>query len=372
MSQIGHWIKRPAPVNEELRHARDSQLLAQYLGVANEQAFAMLVRRHGPLVLSVCRRILTNTHDADDAFQATFLVLARRARAIRKVDSLAAWLHGVALRLAIKMKSKSIKRQERERQGAKPAKQEGLPDLGVRESWEALHQELKRLPDKEQQPIFLCYFEGLTQEEAAQRLGWPRGTLKRRLERGRELMRVRLMRRGLCLAAIAFPFVNDVSASAAPVIVPAALNDVTVEASVLVAARKALPVSLASRQVFSLVQENVHAMMLSRLRTIAVVLLASVLGTFGAWLYGFRETSESPKCVPTRAEAIPAAPMTVKTAKEELLPDVGRIVKMLSGAEFKSRMALVPGRVVERITFGGSRCELPGFSVSVLQHWLRS
>src|SRR5262249_47614526 len=155
----------------------DAQLLEHFTKTRAEQAFAALVHRHGPLVLGVCQRILHSSHDAEDAFQATFLVLARRAGSIRKQDSLAAWLHGIAFRLAKTMKRDASKRRQREQQASPPMPQ-GPPDLCGRELHAVLDEEVQRLPVNNRQPLLLCYFEGLTQEKAAQQLGWPRGTLK--------------------------------------------------------------------------------------------------------------------------------------------------------------------------------------------------
>src|SRR5262245_19162357 len=178
--------------------ARDGDLLQRFALGRDETAFAALLHRHGPLVLGVCRRILHSVHDAEDAFQATFLVLARKASAIRQPDCVASWLYEVAYRLARKMKADVSKRRLREEK-VPPAEAAGPPDLSWRERRAVLDEELQQLPEKNRQPLLLCYLEGLTQEEAAGQLGWPRGTLKRRLERGRELLKNRLVRRGLTL-----------------------------------------------------------------------------------------------------------------------------------------------------------------------------
>jgi RNA polymerase sigma-70 factor (ECF subfamily) len=179
----------------------DSKLLRRFTAAGEEDAFAALVVRHGPLVLSVCRRLLGDVHDAEDAFQATFLLLARQAGSIRKPDSLASWLYGVAYRLAGKMRSETARRRLLEKRAAAPASADPAAEVTWRELRTVLDEELNELPDHYRVTFLLCYEEGKTQDEAARQLGWPRGTLKRRLERARDLLRGRLLRRGITLSA---------------------------------------------------------------------------------------------------------------------------------------------------------------------------
>jgi RNA polymerase sigma-70 factor (ECF subfamily) len=161
----------------------------------DEEAFAVLVRRHGPLVLGVCRRVLGAAPDAEDAFQATFLVLARKAGSIRDPHLLGSWLYGVASRIARKARRAANKRQAREQQlngrVACAASASADPDL-----LPVLEEELRRLPEKIRAAVGLCYLEGKTNEEAARLLHWPTGTVKGRLARARCLLRQRLTRRG--------------------------------------------------------------------------------------------------------------------------------------------------------------------------------
>jgi RNA polymerase sigma factor (sigma-70 family) len=186
-----------APAREQ---APDRYLLSHYLERHDEQAFAEIVRRHGAMVLGVCRGVLGDAHDAEDACQATFLVLARRASAIRRQDSLAGFLHGVALRLAQRARAASARGRALARRAARPP-QAAADDLSWRDLRAVLHEELARLPAQYRAPLVLCYLEGLTRDEAAGRLGWPATTLKGRLARGRDLLRRRLVRRGLAPAA---------------------------------------------------------------------------------------------------------------------------------------------------------------------------
>jgi len=175
----------------------DDQLLRRFASDRDEEAFAALVRRHGPLVLAVCRLVLGGAHDADDAFQATFLVLARKAGSIRDPGLLGNWLYGVASRIARRIRSAVNRRQARERQVRRLPE---FPQSAVAEISDlrpVLDEELRRLPEKYRAAVGLCYLEGKTNEEAARLLRWPTGTVKGRLARARDLLRQRLTRRGL-------------------------------------------------------------------------------------------------------------------------------------------------------------------------------
>ena len=185
----------PCPVSAE---QTDQELLRRFVHLQDETAFAILVERHGPMVLGVCRRILGNGHDAEDAFQATFLVLVRRADSLESPELLGSWLYGVAYRIARKLRAQATRRRQQERQAASVVTAtEPLTDLAWRELRDTLDVELNHLPDKYRLPLILCYLQGLTNEEAARRLGWPAGSMSYRLARGRELLRQRLLgRRG--------------------------------------------------------------------------------------------------------------------------------------------------------------------------------
>jgi RNA polymerase sigma-70 factor (ECF subfamily) len=180
----------------------DTQLLRRFAASRDQEAFARLVERHGPLVLGVCRRVLGTVQDAEDAFQATFLVLARRAGSIRDPALLGNWLYGVASRIARKARAAVRKRQMHEKPSpllpslVAPAVAAD-PDLGP-----VLDEELSRLPEKYRAAVVLCYLQGKTNEEAARLLRWPTGTVKGRLARARDLLRDRLVRRGLQASAL--------------------------------------------------------------------------------------------------------------------------------------------------------------------------
>jgi len=175
----------------------DGQLLQRFAAGQDEGAFALLVRRHGAMVLGVCRRVLDNEHDAEDAFQATFLVLARQAQSIRKLESVGSWLYGVAYRISLRARADAARRRALEEQARTMPEQDPFVEAAWRELRPVLDEEVNRLPPKYRDPIILCYLEGKTNTEAARALGWTKGTVSGRLARARELLRSRLVRRGV-------------------------------------------------------------------------------------------------------------------------------------------------------------------------------
>jgi RNA polymerase sigma factor (sigma-70 family) len=179
----------------------DGQLMAQTLGDgdAREAAFRALVIRHGPMVLGVCRRILDDPHAAEDAFQATFLVLVKKARTLRDRDRVTSWLYGVAQRVARKAKAESARRRVVESRLV-PAVVQGAGDHAQAELRAVIDEEIGRLPERYRLPLILCHLEGMRHHEAAERLGCPVGTVESRLSRARDQLRARLVRRGLAPA----------------------------------------------------------------------------------------------------------------------------------------------------------------------------
>jgi RNA polymerase sigma-70 factor (ECF subfamily) len=188
----------------------DSTLLRRYASDREEAAFAELVERHGPLVLRVCRRVLRSEQDVEDVFQTSFLLLARKATALSWEGSVGGWLCDAARRLALKTRSGSSRRRSREclagtladlhprSPAASVSPGEGLEDeIQRRELRRVLHHALRQLPDKYRVPVELCYLEGKTNAEAARQLGWPAGSMSRRLQRARSMLRQRLVRYGL-------------------------------------------------------------------------------------------------------------------------------------------------------------------------------
>src|ERR1700730_9112529 len=180
----------------------DRELLDRFIEGPDEAAFEMLVERHGPMVLRVSQRVLQDRHAAEDVFQATFLVLLRKAKTLSKRELLANWLYGVAYRLALRSRSDSYKRYNKEaRLPVKPGA-DLLAQVTGRELCQVLDEELQRLPQQFRGPFLLCFEGGQTRDQAARQLGCSLTTLKRRLEQGRELLRSRLARRGLTLSGV--------------------------------------------------------------------------------------------------------------------------------------------------------------------------
>jgi RNA polymerase sigma factor (sigma-70 family) len=217
----------------------DGQLLERFAtagGEAAELAFAALVERHGPMVLRICRNCLRDANDVEDAFQATFLVLVRRARALWVEDSLAPWVHRVARRIAVRARANAARRRDRERRAAegRPVMAPGdEPDDGL---VALLHEEIDRLPERCRVPVVLCDLEGLTHEQAARRLSWPIGTVKSRLMSGRERLRTRLVRRGVAPAIALMKTMTATPVRSASAAVPVNLMEATVQAARRIAA----------------------------------------------------------------------------------------------------------------------------------------
>src|SRR5262245_46682368 len=184
----------------------DGELLSRYRHERDQDAFGSLVRRHGPMVLGVCRRVLRDIHAADDAFQATFLVLAKKAGTVRPPDRLAPWLYGVAYRTALKARGRAYRRQEVEQQYAAEAARRtaSAPTDDSADLLPIIDEQLNALPEKYRTPLVLCGVQGLNKAEAAERLGLPEGTVSSRLARAREMLRDRLARRGVVVPATAF------------------------------------------------------------------------------------------------------------------------------------------------------------------------
>jgi RNA polymerase sigma factor (sigma-70 family) len=208
----------------------DSELLEQFVQRRNESAFAALLERHGPLVLSVCHQVLRDEQEAADAFQAVFLVLAQKAGSVRRGESLAAWLHRVALNVSRTVRTGTARRRAHEREALRMARASSVKDEQCDDWKEVLNEEVDRLPQKYRLAVILCYFEGKTHAEAARALGWPLGTVKGRLARARDLLRARLTRRAVALSA------TGLAASLAPgasvAVVPPALLALTLRAAV--------------------------------------------------------------------------------------------------------------------------------------------
>src|ERR1700680_3616296 len=195
-SPLMQFLKRVVE-DPRLKDLTDLDLLQRFITQHDEAAFAVLIRRYGRTVFSVCRCVLPCEADAEDAFQATFLVLARKAESIRKGQSLGSWLYGVAYKTALKARANAARRRSHEAQA--PSRSASSPggDLSWRGVQAGLHEELNRLPEEYRAALVLCFLECLTLDEAARQLGCGKGALRGRLERARQLLQSRLARRGL-------------------------------------------------------------------------------------------------------------------------------------------------------------------------------
>jgi RNA polymerase sigma factor (sigma-70 family) len=282
----------------------DGQLLKSFRDQHDECAFAALVQRHGPLVLTLCRRVLHDLHDAEDAFQATFLVLARKASSIRQPEALVGWLFQTARHIAAKALAETGKRRARERRVYDMRSRKSASEPSVQEVRAVLDDELPRLPEKYQAPLLLCYLEGKSHAEAARQLGWPVGTVKGRLARARELLRTRLVRRGLTLSAEAFAIVLAEDAAAATV--PAALAASTVQAALLSATGKAISGAV-SVKVAALADGAASALSLAKVKIGLVLLLIAGSVTAGLAAWAQQVPSEEPPAARLVAEpSLPA------------------------------------------------------------------
>src|SRR6266540_524148 len=197
---LGHLHRAAAAQNTD--EPTDPQLLQLFLQGRDPGAFAALVRRHGPMVMRVCRHVLHHHQDAEDAFQVTFLVLARSAASIRSKGSLASWLHGVAYRTAMSAKRSAATRRTHEGRVETMSQPDASQDLAWREVQVILEEEIQALPEGYRTPFLLCQMEGRSREEVARQLGIKEGTVSSRLDRARKRLRERLVQRGVALPAV--------------------------------------------------------------------------------------------------------------------------------------------------------------------------
>jgi RNA polymerase sigma factor (sigma-70 family) len=275
----------------------DAELLQRFVAHGDEAAFEAVVRRHGPLVMRVCRRVLGDAHDAEDAFQATFLVLARKAGAIRERQSIAGWLYEVAYHLALRARASSSRRRQHERRAAEMPPREELFPTDDRELHAILDEELQRLPEKYRTPLVLCYLEGMTNEQAARQLGWPAGSISYRLSQARDLLRKRMNGRGLALpAAGLIALLTEETVSAA---VPTTLIHATVRAAATFAAGKTVAAGLVSAHAVALAEGVTTTMLTTKMKLVAALLLA--VGLLGGSARMFVQADDA-------APAAPAAP----------------------------------------------------------------
>jgi RNA polymerase sigma factor (sigma-70 family) len=260
----------------------DGKLLEDYISCRDEAAFAALVRRHGPMVWGVCRRVLRSHHDAEDAFQATFLVLVRKAASITSRELLANWLYGVAHQTASKARGSVAKRKGRERQVTEMPEPAASRQDQWRELQSLLDEELSRLPDRYRAVIVLCDLEGETRQQAAGHLGLPEGTVASRLSRARAMLAKRLTKRGVTLsgAGLAAVMAEQVASAGVPksVVVSA------IKVATLSAAGQAATAGTISVKVAALTEGVMKAMLMSKLKSVLTVVLLLACMAAGAAL----------------------------------------------------------------------------------------
>jgi RNA polymerase sigma factor (sigma-70 family) len=318
-------------------HADDSELISRFVTSRDEHAFAALVRRHGPGVWRVCRAIVRNDHDADDAFQASFLLLAQKANRLRSTAAVAAWLCGVAYRVAVRAKARASRSLLALPDVAAPVTTDAV---AAREDEQRLIEDLAGLPEKYRTPLVLCCLEGLTREEAARRLGWSLNTLKSRLEYGRELLRRRLQRRGVLGESPS----STLLAPPAPAVTPGLIASTV---------RVAFGASVPSPAVVTLTSEVRRIMWMSNLKWVAALVVAIVFVTAGVAITvaATRSTPEE-KQEPAPLANSPApkpAPERKPEAKEPTAESVATdfLKHALSGQVAKAKALCYPGNVSE-------------------------
>ncbi len=291
MTGVVRYLRRAALRNEDFG-STDGQLLESFLTRGSEAAFEALVRRHGPMVLGVCRRMLGDAHDAEDAFQATFLVLVRRAASVQPREQVGHWLYGVAYRTALKARAMAGRHRAVERQVKEMARPPAEPDHDWHDLQPLLDRELAGLPEKYRVALVLCNLGGKSKREAARHLGVPEGTVSSRVARGRELLRQRLGRRGLTLSAGTLAAI--LSSAGAAAALPAPLVNSTVEAAMTIAAGKVAAAGVISAKVAALTQGVIQAMFLTKLKIATAVVLALGLIAASAGVLAQRSLADKP------------------------------------------------------------------------------
>jgi RNA polymerase sigma factor (sigma-70 family) len=325
---------------EGTRGATDGQLLHRFSRGRDESAFAALVRRHGPLVLGVCRRVLRQEQDAEDVFQATFLVLARKAGSLDRRGSLGGWLYQVAYHMALKARRRAAARQKREAQAVRCGEADPLSEVTGRELLAVFDEELQALPEAERQALVLCYLQGKTRDEAARAAGCSASTLKRRLERGKGRLRLRLARRGLALPAALLAAGLAQTAKAAGC---GSLAARTVRAGMLLTAGRSAA-GVASPQALALACDALASLTANRVNALGAFLVALLFLGAGAGLVASGKSAALP---PTPSEApgeerkAPAATPAAPAAEDRKEAAVGG--RVLDGDGKPVKDALVTG-----------------------------
>jgi RNA polymerase sigma factor (sigma-70 family) len=309
----------------------DSQLLQRFVQDRDEAAFELLLWRHGPMVLRTSRRIAGQLADAEDAFQATFLVFCRKAASIGKGESVGSWLYKVAYRIARKAQMLAARRAPAQQQVERASATEPVDDLLWQDLRPILDEELNRLPEKYRAPVVLCYLEGKTKEQAARELAWPHGTVSGRLARAKEMLRSRLARRGITLTATLLSLFLAQKAGA--VLLPAELAQNTLLASAGFGAGQVAATAIVSTRALSLANGVLRTMLITKLRmAVGVGILGAILVT-GVGVSLLRAPAQNP--VENHPPSAVAAPPLLETPPlfQDVTPQSGIDMTYHNGEE---------------------------------------
>lgn len=309
---VGH-IRRLAAL-QPTKERIDQHLLEEFVCHRNQAAFAALLQRHGAMVLAVCRQVLGHAQDAEDAFQGTFLVLARNAASVRKAEALASWLHGVAYRISMKAKRDAARRLAKESRLRSLSPKNPNPDVAWREMQALLHQEIERLPEIYRAPFVLCFLEGKSRAEVASLLLLNEGTVSSRLAKARRRLRQRLQARGVALSALLAS--AALSAETARGTVPGALVDATVRAALGYLDAGSLGKAIASSKAVALANAITRTMALTKIKLASVLVLAAGLVAGGAGLFSQRSVA-----VPKQGLEEALVPQSMMAEKRNLALD---------------------------------------------------
>ncbi|HZY83733.1 MAG TPA: sigma-70 family RNA polymerase sigma factor [Gemmataceae bacterium] len=331
---------------------RDAQLLERFLRDRDEAAFELLLWRHGPMVLGTCRRVLRHAADVEDAFQATFLVLLRKAKSVSRGEALGGWLYRVAYRVALRARAAARRRAERERPGPEAAAVPAPPAPAWDDLRPVLDEEVSRLPAKEQSAFVLCHLQGKTHAEAGRELGCPAGTVSWRVARAKARLRGRLARRGLALSAAALAGVVSANATAAPV--PAALVSTALRAALLGGGARAAAAGAVSAPAAALTEGVLQAMLLTKVKGVAAVVLAlAVVGGGGGTLTyraaaGPAKGGPAARLAPRAADEAAQQVAALKRENAELKDRLAQLERQLESNQVQLKRALEKAQVEVR------------------------
>ena len=346
--------------DEPAEEPSDEQLLKRYCSQRDEVAFAVLVHRHGPMVWRVCRRVLGQTHDAEDAFQATFVVLVRKAATVRWQKSIAGWLYQVSHRVALRSRAQAAKRATVAASGNLAAVPVSSADSADEARRGVIEEEISRLPESLRLPVVMCYIEGLTNSQAARRIGCPEGTVVSRLARARSRLRRRLRARGIAVvgaAALAGLLADGAGAAVAPALAGAAIALAARDGATgtaVVSAHVAQFASAVVREIFW--QRTVRC-------GLAILLGTAIVGSIVVVELGLWSVDREPDAAPARGPVFNEMNPAMNGPNPQTKPQIANAMQALQGDwiledwEFEGqRFPVDPAS--QNIVFAGDRCIL--------------